>query len=113
MQKNETNHESTVAKLRDQIKVLEDLLLFLAEHRGSVAAALADIASNATELAASPYMPKVHTEDLLRISCDAAAIMAHVQGECQEIDRAMMIRMEKLAPSSAASPYVFPPARNQ
>jgi hypothetical protein len=88
MQNKETDHESTVARLRDQIKVLEDLILFLAKQRGPMMIRLADIANHATALAAEATVSKVHADDLLQISCDATEISSHVRAECHEVDRA-------------------------
>ena len=74
---------------------------------------LADIANQATMLAANPAMSKAHVEDLLEISCDAASLMAHMRAERQEIDRALKFMLEKQVASSVCATYIFPPARNQ
>lgn len=113
MQNNETNHECTVARLRDRIKVLEDLILSLVQQRGPVMIRLADIANHATALAAEATVSKVHADDLLQIFCDAAELSSHVRAECREVDRALMIMLEKQAPSSDSANYIFPPAHKQ
>jgi hypothetical protein len=112
MQNKETDHESTVARLRDQIKVLEDLILFLAQQRGPMMIRLADIANHAIAPAAEATVSKVHADDLLQIS-DATEISSHVRAECHEVDRALTIMLEKQAPSSDSANYILAPAHNQ
>ncbi len=60
--------------------------------------------------AASDAMPQEHVEDLLRISCEAAARLKEVRAECQEIDRAMMIVLERQALLPDPTNSIFPPA---
>ncbi|HTR06031.1 MAG TPA: hypothetical protein VMJ11_05095 [Paraburkholderia sp.] len=107
------NHEATVARLRDKLNVLEDLVLFLAEQRGLMTVRLAEIANHATVLAISANMSKKHIEDLSRISHGATEIMSHIRAECDEIDRALMFVSDKPKPASVCANYIFPAVRSQ